>query len=60
MAGQVFLRERTDKDTPNAVNTYRKVWQSIQDNVTVSAECWCVTNDQFRGCVGLVAGGGGG
>lgn len=34
---QVFLRERTDKDTPNAVNTYNKVWQSILDNITVRA-----------------------
>ena len=30
----VFMRVRTDKDTPNAVSTYEKVVQSIEDDIT--------------------------
>ncbi|CAO2824135.1 unnamed protein product [Amaranthus hypochondriacus] len=30
----VFMRVRTDKDTPNAYNTYLQVMQSIKDNIT--------------------------
>ncbi|XP_057548801.1 uncharacterized protein LOC130827169 [Amaranthus tricolor] len=30
----VFMRVRTDKDTPNAYNTYLQVIQSIKDNIT--------------------------
>ncbi|KAK9842283.1 hypothetical protein WJX81_004542 [Elliptochloris bilobata] len=30
----VFLRERTDKNTPNAYHVYEKVMQSIDDNIT--------------------------
>jgi len=29
-----FLRERTDKNTPNAYHVYEKVMQSIDDNIT--------------------------
>ncbi|KAI5065958.1 hypothetical protein GOP47_0018582 [Adiantum capillus-veneris] len=29
-----YMRVRTDKDTPNAVRTYRKVMESIEDNIT--------------------------
>ncbi|XP_020524223.1 mRNA-capping enzyme isoform X2 [Amborella trichopoda] len=29
-----YMRIRTDKETPNAWNTYTKVMQSIQDNIT--------------------------
>ncbi|KAH7293136.1 hypothetical protein KP509_28G013500 [Ceratopteris richardii] len=29
-----FMRIRTDKETPNAVRTYRKVMESIEDNIT--------------------------
>ncbi|KAB2098438.1 hypothetical protein ES319_A01G239200v1 [Gossypium barbadense] len=30
----VYMRIRTDKSTPNDINTYRKVMQSINDNIT--------------------------
>ncbi|XP_052175702.1 uncharacterized protein LOC127790300 [Diospyros lotus] len=30
----VYMRHRTDKDTPNEFNTYRKVMRSIRDNIT--------------------------
>lgn len=30
----VFMRVRADKDTPNAVSTYEKVVQSIEDDIT--------------------------
>jgi mRNA-capping enzyme len=30
----VFLRTRSDKDTPNFITTYEKTWKSIQDNIT--------------------------
>ena len=30
----IFLRERTDKNTPNAYHVYEKVMQSIDDNIT--------------------------
>ncbi|MCO5554041.1 hypothetical protein L7F22_007567 [Adiantum nelumboides] len=29
-----YMRVRTDKETPNAVRTYRKVMESIEDNIT--------------------------
>nr|KJB17014.1 hypothetical protein B456_002G260900 [Gossypium raimondii] len=32
--GWVYMRIRTDKSTPNDINTYRKVMQSINDNIT--------------------------
>lgn len=30
----IFKRVRTDKSTPNDFNTYKKVMQSIKDNIT--------------------------
>ncbi|XP_028787399.1 mRNA-capping enzyme-like [Neltuma alba] len=30
----VYMRTRTDKSTPNDVNTYKKVMRSIKDNIT--------------------------
>ena len=28
-----FMRERPDKEVPNAHSTYTKVWQSIEDDI---------------------------
>lgn len=30
----IFMRERKDKETPNAYHVYEKVMRSIQDNIT--------------------------
>lgn len=30
----IFKRVRTDKSTPNDLNTYKKVMRSIKDNIT--------------------------
>jgi mRNA-capping enzyme len=34
MRAWTFMRTRPDKDTPNHLSTFQRVWHSIQDNIT--------------------------